>query len=456
MSEVFDAYYKWLGIPPEEQPPHYYRLLGLRPFEADPDVIASAADQRMAHLRSFQGGRHGPRSQEILNEVAAARVALLNAAKKTEYDRKLYQYLALRQQQVLAQQQALAAQQAAAAPAAPPPQPPAMVSGYQPLSAPAAPDAASDSPLRDIPLTPHKRPAPQSGLATALMSAAVVVGVGGVAGFLILSQRPSQTPLADAGRTVGAGVTAAPHDKAAATSNAAPINNAVPPAKPAAVAAAGPAAAPPPAVNSAAVPAKVSETPATPPAAAPPAPATETPPMDKPPGDDAHRPATAAAASKPEGGRLSVPDAAARAQAEERLKESLRGASLERVLTVADEERPDPAARYMLLNKARHMAMEAGDVPQALTAQRDMLREFAGDGLALKIDTFSQLCRTGSGSDYRGLAQEGLTIVDEALEDGRKEQALRCVSLALAAARKAHDKDLIRKATLSALLLQNP
>src|SRR5688572_1794287 len=33
MTEPFDAYYTWLGIPPAEQPPHFYRLLGVQPFE---------------------------------------------------------------------------------------------------------------------------------------------------------------------------------------------------------------------------------------------------------------------------------------------------------------------------------------------------------------------------------------------------------------------------------------
>ena len=58
MSETFDAYYKWLGIPPDEQPPNHYRLLAIRLFEPDADVIAGAADRQMAHLRSFQSGQH--------------------------------------------------------------------------------------------------------------------------------------------------------------------------------------------------------------------------------------------------------------------------------------------------------------------------------------------------------------------------------------------------------------
>ena len=36
MNEAFDPYYKWLGIPREEQPPNHYRVLGIRVFEEDP------------------------------------------------------------------------------------------------------------------------------------------------------------------------------------------------------------------------------------------------------------------------------------------------------------------------------------------------------------------------------------------------------------------------------------
>jgi len=57
MPETFDPYHTWLGIPPEQQPPNHYRLLAIEAFESNPDVIESAADQRMAHLRSFQTGR---------------------------------------------------------------------------------------------------------------------------------------------------------------------------------------------------------------------------------------------------------------------------------------------------------------------------------------------------------------------------------------------------------------
>jgi hypothetical protein len=91
MAERFDPYYTWLGIPPEEHPPDHYRLLGIRRFEENEDVIANAADQRMAYIRTFQTGRRSKESQAILNEVATARTCLLDADKKRTYDAKLKQ-----------------------------------------------------------------------------------------------------------------------------------------------------------------------------------------------------------------------------------------------------------------------------------------------------------------------------------------------------------------------------
>ena len=91
MGQAFDPYHKWLGIPPEEQPPNHYRLLGIRELEDDPDVVQSAADQRMAHLRTYQTGRYADWSQRLLNEVAAAKICLLNPAKKAAYDEQLEQ-----------------------------------------------------------------------------------------------------------------------------------------------------------------------------------------------------------------------------------------------------------------------------------------------------------------------------------------------------------------------------
>jgi len=85
----FDPYYRWLGIPPAEQPPHHYRLLGLVLFENDSEVIALAAERQISHVRRFQGGPNSRESQTLLNELAAAEVCLSNPTKKAAYDAAL-------------------------------------------------------------------------------------------------------------------------------------------------------------------------------------------------------------------------------------------------------------------------------------------------------------------------------------------------------------------------------
>src|ERR1700761_2875284 len=95
MADTFDPYRKWLGISPKDQPPNHYRLLGIETFESDPGVIEGAADRQMSHLRTFQTGQHSAQSQKLLNECAAARVALLDRQKKAEYDRVLREQIEL-------------------------------------------------------------------------------------------------------------------------------------------------------------------------------------------------------------------------------------------------------------------------------------------------------------------------------------------------------------------------
>ena len=53
-AEAFDPYYRWLGIPPKEQPPHHYRLLGIRALEEDRVLIETAAEQRITHPKTSQ------------------------------------------------------------------------------------------------------------------------------------------------------------------------------------------------------------------------------------------------------------------------------------------------------------------------------------------------------------------------------------------------------------------
>lgn len=88
MSE-FDPYYFYLGIPPKEQPPDYYRLLGIERLEADLSIIEMAADRQMSHLRHYESGDHVDEIAKLLSEVSRARLCLLNLEQKAVYDQTL-------------------------------------------------------------------------------------------------------------------------------------------------------------------------------------------------------------------------------------------------------------------------------------------------------------------------------------------------------------------------------
>jgi len=88
-SSEFDAYHKWLGIPPQHQPPDHYRLLGLEIFESDLDVIRAAAERQASHIQNYKIGPQSDLSQSLLNEISRARRCLLDQKSKSEYDGSL-------------------------------------------------------------------------------------------------------------------------------------------------------------------------------------------------------------------------------------------------------------------------------------------------------------------------------------------------------------------------------
>ncbi len=85
----FDPYHKWLGISPRDQPPSHYRLLGIDQYESDPEVIEAAAERRMSFLHQYVTGDHIADAQSLLNELAAARVCLLDPKRRRIYDQQL-------------------------------------------------------------------------------------------------------------------------------------------------------------------------------------------------------------------------------------------------------------------------------------------------------------------------------------------------------------------------------
>lgn len=88
MSE-FDPYYIWFGIPETERPISKYRLLGARDFESNRDVISAAAEKQVIFLRTLQSGEHAELVAQLLNDVAEARLTLLDKTKRQAYDDQL-------------------------------------------------------------------------------------------------------------------------------------------------------------------------------------------------------------------------------------------------------------------------------------------------------------------------------------------------------------------------------
>jgi hypothetical protein len=86
---MFDPYHKWFGIAKEEQPPTFYRLLGVNNNEQDHEVIEEAAIKQTSHLRTYQLGPHAAECTRLLNEIAQARATLLDPAKRRAYDARL-------------------------------------------------------------------------------------------------------------------------------------------------------------------------------------------------------------------------------------------------------------------------------------------------------------------------------------------------------------------------------
>jgi len=85
----YDAYHLWLGIPPEEQPPSHYRLLGLRLFEENTEVIRNAADRQRSQVKRLGVNQFQQIGQELLNEIEAAKICLLRPEKRQVYDEQL-------------------------------------------------------------------------------------------------------------------------------------------------------------------------------------------------------------------------------------------------------------------------------------------------------------------------------------------------------------------------------
>ncbi len=459
MSEQFDPYHKWLGIPPEEQPPHHYRLLGLVPFEPDSEVIATAADGRMALLKQFQNGPLSAYSQQLLNEVAAARLCLLHPEKRSAYDAQLRQTLG------------------SVAPHKPP----------APAKSPALPEIKIDvDPVRRTGAVRRgagaKASATQSGdravsspeskepsarpvwLKPALIGAAalVLVGVAALGVWAIVGDGEGGRPAARAGAGDTAEQSASGNSRVGKTNVArsqpngdARFNGGSKTGgangSPAATAQTVAMPAQPrtledlldPSGSSTAEPKRaVVEEPSKP---------NEPEPADKPTDtspDDATTPVAAPAAA----GKAPVPDAAAQQAAEKQIREvfkkefaeaktsETRGALAETLLGQAHQTDNTAEQRFMLYRLAIGLLIEAGEYQRAFAAIDEMAGHFTISPLNVKLALLDESVKNRALDNGTAIFMAALPLVDAAVAADDFDAAQKLSRTALAAAKKSRDR----------------
>jgi hypothetical protein len=446
----FDPYLKWLGIRAKERPPDHYRLLGLETFESDPDVISTAADARMLHVKTFQAGTHAALSQRLLNEIAAAKVCLLNPEKKAQYDRTLRQRVAA------------AAALESPIPIEPPPLPPAGTVGH--------PRRARTS----------LGPKLAAGVA---LAAASLIGLG--AWLLQGAMQP------EAARPV---VAERPPESASASSNSLPngTEDRERPGSRSAAAVPVPldSTKPAPHATPASLPGDNRVAPKTPQVVSLPDmpgttspladPALEMPPRSREPSDsmseaeplddapsppkrprrgsEAPKDDVADRAVRPDR-RLPEPDDTVQKATEKRLRSELAGelgrakrpedrlAIAEKLFTRGLQGENDPAARYVLLRMACEMALAAGELPRTLEAVDEIAKTYDIQPVEAKLDLLTRTAatsRTLPGFPATALewTEAAVLLTDEALSSGEPEVAEKGIRLIRLVGKKARAPQL--------------
>lgn len=422
MSESFNPYRKWLGIPEQDQPANHYRLLGVELFESDPDVIANAADGRMAQLKNYQAGKYSQDSQRILNEIAAAKICLLNPAKRAEYDRQLKQSVAAKDSNGNEMPDGANAE--------------AVFLEFAPRSA-----------LSSMPRAGRRWSRWQFPL---ILAGVLVLLIGAMAFW----------PREDGGDTPAERARASsPGRESAASPQPSTASEPSKPATPKEPVQVGPPVKPAPDQG------KKPEKPEEPPAKQPPSepvPEKPVPPVEpKEPIEPEEETPPPESAAGPK--RLAVPSEAEQQAAEVKIREifgrefataktadqklELAAKLSKQGLATADNS----AVRYVLLRMAGEWTAGAGELGEALDIVDRMRDGFDMDALGMKADLLAKAVEANrseeKASHIHPILDAAMTIMDEAVAADEFETASRAGRLAVATARAAKDPQLARDMT---------
>jgi outer membrane biosynthesis protein TonB len=412
MGESFDAYYEWLGIAPKDQPPNYYRLLGVDLFEPKGVAIEHAADRQMAHLRTFQTGRHSALSQRLLNEVAAARLCLLKPEKRAAYDAELRKQLAVQGDGSLDSGLMEALRQA------------------KPREA-----AASKSPAN-------------LRLLVGIGSAALI-GVLLVIVWLAMPRSKPEVAMRPEPKTVAEPVTAAKEPPAPAKPN-----------EPASAKPSEPASAPAKPAIEEKPPKPAQETPSSKPAVVSPQPPTPNPqPLPTNPSPPTPTPAPQSPTPNPQSlFKLPVPEGDQLDQAT-KAAGALFSAEIEKAKTPADkvalakrllaqslDQAADAAGRYALLRMAGELAVGARDAETAFQCVDQIDAAFEVDRFGMKTAILTGWAKDARSADARKWLVEHLFAVgDEALDAGNVDAARELGKLVTSKSAGLRDKEIVQR-----------
>jgi hypothetical protein len=128
--------------------------------------------------------------------------------------------------------------------------------------------------------------------------------------------------------------------------------------------------------------------------------------------------------------------------------EADKAAVAEKLHAAAETEELDAAGKYALLLQARDLAAEGRRPKLAMEIVGDIDQRFTIDLLTMKVDTLAAAVK-GAGDDAdanKEIAQTAATLADDAALMEKFAPAIRLAGLALQAARKAKDPELLKQA----------
>jgi len=91
VADDFNPYQEWLGLPATAATPNHYALLGLTPFDVEPEHVRRAAVQCKSRVRSHRPGDRAAVWSRLLDELETAQRCLCDPAEKAAYDTRMQQ-----------------------------------------------------------------------------------------------------------------------------------------------------------------------------------------------------------------------------------------------------------------------------------------------------------------------------------------------------------------------------